>query len=166
MSRRVKAERAAEQLIEKVQTNDLNLIANYLKIQIKYEKFPSSLSGAYFKEGENLYIAVNDGHNEHRQRFSIAHEIGHHIMHESAIFHYDKLIYDKSSKQERQIFYRAEDIISLDEVEANHFAAALLMPRKSVEEDFLKMPSVCQLSEKYNVSEEAMQYRLINIGLM
>ena len=160
MNIRSRAEKAAEHLINKVQTNDLNTVVNYLKINVSKEKFPNKISGVFYKIDEKFFIGVNEDHPEQRQRFTIAHEIGHYCLHEASIFHYDH------EKKEGELFFRAEDKISLDEVEANHFAAALLMPRKLIDEDFLKNQSITSLASKYNVSEEAMRYRLINLGLM
>ena len=56
--------------------------------------------------------------------------------------------------------------MSLDEIEANQFSAALLMPEDHLTKDFAKVRSIKRLAEKYNVSKTAMEYRLVNLGLM
>ena len=61
-----------------------------------------------------------------------------------------------------------------EETEANRFAAALLMPTKSVHKHFNALMDVIddtteiinKLSDKYEVSYDAMMYRLINLKLI
>jgi hypothetical protein len=48
---------------------------------------------------------------------------------------------------------------------ANDFAAEILMPREMVIQTFTKSPSAATLADRFNVSELAMGYRLVNLGL-
>ncbi len=53
------------------------------------------------------------------------------------------------------------------EVQANQFAAALLMPRNMVEEKFKAgITDLANLAHLFRVSEEAMGYRLDQLGLV
>lgn len=125
------------------------------------------ISGMIYHEDGNTIIAVNKTHSPTRQRFTIAHEIGHLILHSELIHrvHVDK------GKNFRQKLYRdgrskiGEDIL---EIEANRFAAELLMPsfllKKDVKNfyiDFNEEPS--EIAELYNVSPQAMSIKLMEL---
>lgn len=96
-------------------------------------------------------IHYNEKHNWHRKRFTIAHEIGHLLFNTSC---------DKSSLP--------FDLIKNPvEVEANQFAAELLIPLASLKKD-LKIPGVKvpKLSWKYIVSQEAMGWKISSCNLL
>ena len=52
-------------------------IAQHLGINIVSVQIPSQLSGALIRANGNVGITVNSTHHLHRQRFTIAHELGH-----------------------------------------------------------------------------------------
>jgi Zn-dependent peptidase ImmA (M78 family) len=140
-----------------------------LSIEVLYEDFSKDMTGVsaiLIKEKGKAVIAVNNRHPEVRQRFSLAHELGHLIMHGN----YEHLKVEKSIQP--RLFTRADGIHSLDEKEANEFAAELLMPEELIRKDFEKYIDkkedniISYLAEKYNVSEIALQYRLNNLDLM
>jgi Zn-dependent peptidase ImmA (M78 family) len=139
---------------------DVDEIARKLGIDVKYHSFSDSISGLFSHTGDRRTIAVNDGHNSHRQRFSIAHEIGHYLLHSEESLHYD------TGKLE-EIYFRADNVVDYSETEANRFAAELLMPaelvRRCVEEG---IRSVEELASRFDVSPEAMRYRLVNLGYL
>ena len=94
-----------------------------------------------FTDLDYKIIIFNDTHPKVRQRFTIAHEIGHIMLKHSVKDH----IYNINS----------QDPI---EIEANMFAVELLMPYKWFKSDNLL--TVDQLSRKYWVSREAAGWRL------
>lgn len=120
--------------------------------------FPDTVSAAIRIKGNTKTIGINKKQVEVRQRFSIAHELGHYLSGHENFTHEKKIFVDPEKKyldpQHRQ------------EVEADEFAAELLMPefmlRKDVLENHLDTPA---LAKKYNVSEQAMWIQLINLGL-
>jgi len=65
----------------------------------------------------------------------------------------------------QQGHFRINDVSNLEVIEANHFAAELLMPdiliKKCIDSG---INHVNDLASKFNVSEDAMRYRLINFG--
>lgn len=133
-------------------------IANQLNITIIQYPFPNDISGVFFKKDGKLFIGVNESDSEYRQRFTIAHEIGHCILHPTELLHYDR---------QEIVHFRAKNLATPAEVEANYFAAELLMP----EERILicvnnGIRSISELANRFKVSEEAMEYRLINLGLL
>jgi Zn-dependent peptidase ImmA (M78 family) len=98
-------------------------------------------------------IAINTNHATTRQRFSTAHELGHHLLGHTDRFHLD--LTDGSAAV---VDYRAERA-------ANDFAADLLMPRRLVARAFESTPDTVALAAAFEVSEIAIGYRLVNLGL-
>ena len=97
-------------------------------------------------------IFVNDADCYYRQRFTIAHEIAHIVLHKKPAF----------------IDYRTEDEQGCNkESEANSFAAELLMPAEVFYEQWkINFGSLPILSKLFAVSEDAIYYRAKNLGLL
>jgi len=139
---------------------DVTDIAKCLNINIVYDSLPDNISGVFIIKDKKLALGVNEGHSQTRQRFTIAHEIGHYLLHSNETLHYDKNTTDS------EIFFRS-DVSSLNEIEANHFAAELLMPRDAIEKGINEgITSTTVLADLFHVSEDAMKYRLINLGYL
>ena len=81
---------------------------------------PSFLGGISF-ETNTIFVNTSVEDHEGRYTFTIAHEIGHHVLHKDL---YDELVADRS-----QILCREEKNKPLIERQADRFAAALMMPR-------------------------------------
>jgi len=111
--------------------------------------FSDEISGALASSKEKDFITYNKNHHIHRQRFTVAHELGHLLLgHTSAYRSFD--IEDKRPS----------------EIEANQFAAELLMPISLVKTDIKKIKSAKDLAKRYWVSEEAMWWRLRQLNLI
>jgi Zn-dependent peptidase ImmA (M78 family) len=142
-------------------------IAVSLGAQITYSNFNGEVSGLLVRRAGSVVIGVHSEQAETRKRFTIAHEIGHLIMHEAddgEEVHVDKLfrVHLRSPASST-----AEDVA---EIEANAFAAALLMPEEMVREDVRKLTldfedpqDIQRLAERYGVSSQAMTFRLLNL---
>lgn len=132
-------------------------------IALSLEEMEDDHSGVLLVENSIAAIAVNSTHHPHRQRFSAAHELGHYILHSRGR---DRLFVDKA--------YRRSLVSSsgtdTDEIEANRFAAALLMPEnlilRSIGDELITDLDVSKLALKFQVSEQAMTLRLVNLGLI
>jgi Zn-dependent peptidase ImmA (M78 family) len=114
----------------------------------------------HMSEDGSAVIGINDHHYPNRKRFTLAHEIGHYLLHAEEGFHID---------EKSPIAFRDENSgLANDswEVEANQFAAALLMPEKFLREDFRKLShksaedAIDDLADKYEVSTQAMSFRV------
>jgi Zn-dependent peptidase ImmA (M78 family) len=133
-------------------------------IVLQYAPLDEDLSGmAYIKDGVGI-IGINALHHPNRQRFSAAHELAHHQLHEREIrkaVHVDRgfrmLLRDDVSSQG----------VDPLEIEANAFASELLMPNEflmtalrasglDIEDD----AGIEALARKFRVSSSAMRYRL------
>lgn len=120
------------------------------------------LSGFFFREGERRVIGVNATHPSVRQRFTIAHELGHFVLHDSEGLHLDQAFKfrDRSSAL----------AIDPQEIDANRFAAELLMPEDEVLEavrsgdlDLNDNQAVRRLARHFGVSQQALMIRLATL---
>jgi Zn-dependent peptidase ImmA (M78 family) len=134
---------------------------------VRYEPFAGELSGLLSQEHGRIVIGVNAEHAPTRQRFTIAHELGHLKLHRENALYVDRnfrvLMRDDRSSQ----------AVDPEEVEANAFAAELLMPTGMLIQDLGGNPvdydddaMLSQLAQRYKVSLQAMIFRLTNIGLL
>ncbi|EFL9618700.1 ImmA/IrrE family metallo-endopeptidase [Citrobacter freundii] len=115
------------------------------------------LSGlAVIKNGEpRIYFDSNEHPN--RQRFTIAHELGHHVLGHTKDGEYHR---DRARD-----YYTGAPLFS--ERQANQFAAALLMPKNAILHyvERVGIESTLELAKIFNVSEAAMRWRLKEIGV-
>lgn len=120
---------------------------------------------AFIKEGQK-FIVFNAAHHPNRQRFTIAHELGHHLMHQRMLaesVHVDKGILRRDSQSSG----------GTDEIEisANAFAACILMPerilRKAIPQsiDLENDELVAKLAQSFGVSQAALTNRILNLSL-
>lgn len=143
---------------------DVHGLARALDIRVVEKSMDDSISAMLYRYDDGTaVIGINAGHSALRARFSIAHELGHYLMHPGR-----PLIVDGV----RVSFRNRESALATqpEEIEANAFAAELLMPESAVrrtaqheadsEEALAKY-----LAAKFQVSEQAMSYRLTNLGI-
>lgn len=121
-------------------------------------KFPPSLSALIVEVDEGDYvIGMNRDHSAKRRRFSVAHEMGHAVLRHKAGYYLE--FFDAALGDPPNFRYA-------DEREANALAAALLMDERWLREDWAGgKRTAAMLARRYEVSEEAMSFRLMNIGL-
>ncbi|MGH8579707.1 MAG: ImmA/IrrE family metallo-endopeptidase [Gammaproteobacteria bacterium] len=131
--------------------------------RVRYSPFEGELAGMLVRGHGQTVIGVNSLHHPNRQRFTIAHELGHLLLHK------DEVHIDRSFRVNRR-----DEVSSLavdpDEIEANRFAAELLMPYNLVMADLLECEidlededEIRRLAKKYEVSLQAMTHRIINL---
>jgi Zn-dependent peptidase ImmA (M78 family) len=84
---------------------------------------------------------------------TIAHELGHHVL-----SHHDRFDIDVTEDEPPGYDWQTERA-------ANEFAADLLMPRDFVVSLFQQAPDTQRLARQFKVSELAMGYRVVNLGL-
>lgn len=122
------------------------------------------ISGILVRSARGNLIGVNSTHHETRRRFTIAHELGHLLLHEGQEVRYDRdfrvnLRSDESSAG-----------TNVEEVEANFFAASLLMPERMLSTDprarsidLEDADGVKEIARAYAVSAQAMTLRLARL---
>jgi Zn-dependent peptidase ImmA (M78 family) len=148
---------------------DLDRVADALGVEISYQDMENKeLSGLLSISDAGAIIVVNSLHHPNRQRFTIAHEIGHYILHASQG---TKLFLD-ATYHRSSVSSEGTDPI---EVEANRFAAEILMPipflKQAIEEEKDREMLIAStdkdqrdlakgLSAKFGVSPAAISIRL------
>lgn len=146
--------------IDKAPVEVKDVAARY-EVDVRVEAFPDNISGALHRGPERSVIAVNKAHAETRQRFTIAHELGHYFLHRDAPAFYD-VQHQVGSHFRAKVTGATWDP---KEIEANKFAAELLMPRKLVLARVRASAEVdaAKLAAEFKVSPEAMMYRLAEL---
>jgi Zn-dependent peptidase ImmA (M78 family) len=144
---------------------DVEAVATHLGAELVFDELEDDVSGFLLRENGTSTIAVNKLHHPNRQRFTLAHECGHLSLHADKG---DRLWLD------RALFFRDANSSSGDqlaEIEANQFAAGLLMPEDLVLESIgrgqaISEFDVVRLAMRFEVSERAMTFRLVSLGLV
>ena len=105
----------ARQLKKKFCTNDPYTIAEYYGIKIIHRDTPIRDFTAYTikQPGYPTFISINNAYTDFSQKLLCAHELGHAILHEDGINHFN---------------VTAKNLYTNSEQEANMFAARILMP--------------------------------------
>ena len=142
-------------------------IAAQKKVKISYAVLDGDVSGLLYRKDKDVVIGVNASHVPTRQRFTIAHELGHFLLDHDA-----ELYVDKGHKI---IFRDSNSKTGLNESErqANQFAAVILMPEDMIRDELNKSPidfddpkALEKLAGRFGVSTQALTYRLINLNLV
>lgn len=139
-------------------------IAEDRGLTVRFMPLDDELSGMIFVKEETPIVVVNSLHHPNRQRFTLAHECGHFELHMSDIgsdVHVDK-----------KYFVMARDGNSSKgfdrkEIEANRFAAELLVPRAMLIAelrgrivDVDDEPIIAELARLFEVSTQMMSIRI------
>lgn len=142
---------------------DINSLVEHHGIKIIYEDMDDTVRGYIEKRTQGWYICVNRTDGIYRQRFTIAHELGHYLLHfvaeEVGFSHHDS----------DSVMWRDENAssgVDPKEVQANQFASELLIPRDAL--DYYISKGVCNLndlSQEFHTSKISMQYRLDHLRI-
>lgn len=156
-------ELAAEQILKHTDINeppvDPKDVAKHLGVTVIPWDFPDAISGIFSSDEGALCIGVNKWHHAVRQKFTVAHEIGHLIYGEG-----DDLFVDHSSVE--WAAWAVNNKQQRLERKANQFAAHLLMPQAWIKQDFSRYgEDVGRLAQVYGVSEQALWIQLTNFRL-
>jgi Zn-dependent peptidase ImmA (M78 family) len=119
--------------------------------------------GMIEKKGDHVTIYVRRGVRPLRTRFTIAHELGHYFLH----------LHDKAKLVDHEVnLYRLQSAPASEEtgkrrreIQANLFAAALLMPERQVRKFWKETQSIAEMASLFRVSPAAMGYRLADLGI-
>ena len=142
---------------------DIKQICANLKIDIIVEDLTQisatarrEISGVLFvdeSKGINA-ILINRSDSPRRQRFTIAHELGHYFLH-------------RNEDEPKPVIISFRGDRCPMEYEADNFAAELLMPRKMLFNKYkqLLLPYAYLLANEFDVSTLAMKYRMDTLGL-
>lgn len=143
-------------------------LAQRMGVVVRYAPFDGQMSGLLHRSEDRseAVIGINALHPSVRQRFSIAHELGHFVLHKPA-FQID---------QHAFVSFRnpmSSSATDPDEIEANQFAAALLMPETLLTECVHQLgenpdveDAISRLAQQFDVSTHAMTIRLTSLRVI
>ena len=154
---------AAEQLLRLAEVGSppvpVKDVAEQAGVPVFEWLFEDEISAVLVRSQQFTAIGVNRDHPPTRQRFSVAHELGHATLGHKAEPLYIKLVGPELAPERNP--QREED-----EREANWFAADLLMPKVWIEKDWKRLRDVSEMAKLYKVSEQAMWIRLQQFKLV
>jgi len=139
---------------------DVVSAAKAIGVRVLFDELPNGVSGKIQKDNEGkYYIVANQDEPEVRQRFTIAHELGHYMYHRSLIG--DGVSDSPAYRAPDETIYETTPLERIHERQANQFAANLLMPLARIKEVERENPeiSILELARRFNVSEDAMRIR-------
>lgn len=136
---------------------DPYVVAERMGIPVYRAILGPSRSGFLDNTSGHPVIYVNEAHSPARNRFTVAHELGHYVDATSRgalnqISTFDRNELSASGSDEAEIY-------------ANRYAAALLMPKDQVMKFVDAGMGVAELSHRFNVSALSMEFRLKNLAL-
>ena len=136
---------------------NLRALTADLGLRLSYETLPPRISGKLVRDRitrSGFAIIVNENDPSRRQRFTIAHELAHYVLHRDLIGEdiVDDAMYRSSMSDE---FER----------QANSFAAQILLPSATVRGAYRDTKSLAGLSTLFDASSDAIRIRLRELGL-
>ena len=118
---------------------------------IKLLDQPKEFSGILHRETKS--IGVNQNHHMYRQRFSIAHEMGHYYLEHPEV---RKLNYLDNGDELKKIY----------DAEADEFAGEILVPREMLKKKVKQHKTVGELATRFFVSTTVMSIQIMKHGLL
>lgn len=139
-------------------------IADACGARVQVHEFNNEISGMLLRANDQQIIAVEKGQSSVRRRFTIAHELGHLLLHAGQEVRVDT---------DFRINFRdstSSTAVNVEEIEANAFAASLLMPQQFLQQDMRDRlvdvedeAMIKDLARMYNVSIQAMTIRIATL---
>lgn len=143
-----------------------NVLQEHLELKLYFTHLDDdSVSGVILFKDNEFNILVNTSKPVTRQNFTVAHELGHFFLHQEAL-RSEKGIIDGEDTLEGSVLYRLDGNDTRQEIEANNFAASLIMPADLVRRAWEATASIEECARIFNVSVVAMSVRLLNLGLV
>jgi Zn-dependent peptidase ImmA (M78 family) len=133
---------------------DVTALARDFGIEVSYADLSDAqVAGKLVKDGERYRIVVNAADPPPRQRFTLAHEIAHYVLHRDLM----------GTEIADDAFYRSS-LSSAEEIQANRLAAEILLPADQVKRAYAQTKALAPLAETFGVSTEALRIRLRQLG--
>jgi len=128
-------------------------------IIVKEINLPDDISGVLDTRGQKPIVLINSSHSENRQRFSMAHELGHFILQSSfSGVHMDKATYFRSNL--------SAEGTNIDEKRANRFAAELLIPTDILLAKLQLYPDLIDSNDDTPIQDLAKEFKVSSAALM
>lgn len=133
------------------------LVEEHFAVDVVLEPLPDEVSGLCVDLEDRSLIVVNSEHVPGRQRFTLAHELCHHLWHDAT--YEDLLIVDRQSERKNPAEKRCDA-----------FATGFLLPegglRSRVGDEPVTESTFVSLMIEFEVSSAALAWRLFNLKLI
>lgn len=158
-------QKGIHKIYEEAQEKNISIkpfdIFSYIKtidsIKLVDEYLDNDISGIIEKFTNYYQITLNQYHSPLRRRFTLAHELGHYILHKEHL--------NTNKRIEDSILFRKQFNNNSIELQANEFAAELLMPKDEFEKEIKNGNNTIEkLSFSFQVSFAAVKYRAFKLG--
>ena len=113
---------------------------------VDFEENYPGISGVVDKESIPPKIYLNKKHSKTRQTFTLAHELGHYILHDGCRYRIDQYEYGEEG--------------SAEETEANYFAASLLVPEDKLQKISRETNDISVIAQYFGVSDSVVKVRI------
>ena len=138
---------------------DVEGLVTALGVDLHYAYLGPEVSGMIERCGDGYRITINAVDPPTRKRFTIAHELGHYMLHRPLIG--DGLDDDRAYRSTAVGQYHNTAVGPREETEANKFAANVLMPLHLINRLHANgVTDVKDLARELGVSEHAMSIRV------
>jgi Zn-dependent peptidase ImmA (M78 family) len=156
---------------------DVERVLHFLDVRLDesldFDRLSTAGSVSIEASGPVVWVNPLENRFEPRRRFTMAHELGHLILHIDPEKGVREFLDTKKTLNRRDSYWDSK------EFEANNFAASILMPKKEIKrigsdviERYLdgkagKMPLslfISRMADIFKVSRPAMKFRLKNVG--
>ena len=117
---------------------NLERIISSCELSWQWGDLPAEQLGIIALNKDLVTINYSLRYDEHRKRFTLAHELGHHLLHKDLLESNKLTSFGETKSTLANTTPVSGDELSWLEHHANHFAACILMPRKIVIEQYKK----------------------------
>ncbi|MFC4686585.1 ImmA/IrrE family metallo-endopeptidase [Epilithonimonas pallida] len=188
------------QILENAFCLDLNKLISYLKSKYELSVEHVHLEDnqgrkllGYFDSENNKIFIDNSVVGTERYAFTLAHEIGHYVLHRDLKM--NQIAYNNFKDSHHNIFtqqYEIKNDKNWIEWQANYFAASILMPHISIVARLIQIQNkigvsrnqgtiyvdhqidnkkdfytyIDHLSEHFKTSKQSLEYRLVSLGIL
>ncbi|MGY3233371.1 Zn-dependent peptidase ImmA (M78 family) [Bradyrhizobium sp. USDA 4448] len=131
---------------------DIEGLATSVGLRVEYLPLENEISGFLRRHNGEWVAGVNSLHHLNRQRFTLAHELGHYFLHRDAGEFTDRALFRREAQFDRR------------ESEANSFASKLLMPETEFRTVVTRRANLDELARYFGVSSAAAKFRAEALG--
>jgi Zn-dependent peptidase ImmA (M78 family) len=152
-------------LLEFMDTAPNDIVGLIKSMGVAYEEksMEFGYDGKIEYDGDRFKITVNSDQSQQRRKFTAAHELAHYLLHRDLLMekgHLDRLFEPSSTP------LVGSAITPRHEIEANKFAAQMLMPKKAILDTMVWCHyDLEEIARRFGVSPAAMSIRLKVLGI-
>ena len=130
-----------------------------LGVRLREAFLADDISGMLERDQDTFLITLSANDSVTRKRFTLAHELGHYMLHRNLVG--DGVDDDRAYRSTQAGKYHNTLIGPHEETQANKFAASLLMPDALINAEWAKAQGdVGHMAKLFGVSKHAMSIRV------